>query len=159
MKREDWSARYVLGLFRRHRENPIIQTLVRFLASDPWFVRAVCPGSDAIRINEVFVYPLAMSALTSLRGAVRWPPPPMNDDSIERISGVPQLGRALDHAGVCKRDEDGLYDLTPIDRILPFNTPRRERRRKEGRYRKMGLSSPEGGPAVPATYWKLKETL
>ena len=147
----EWEPRYLLGFYRRAKEVPELKAITRFLAADPWFVRSVCPGSDAITCNEAFVYPLVLQSVVVLRGVLRWPPPPMNDDSIERLCGVPQFGRALEAAGVCKRDEDGLYDITPIDRIVPTVS---SGRLKELGYR--GRSDEYLGPVLPRAYWMIK---
>lgn len=150
-----WHPEYVLALFRRSRETPAVQAMVRFLAHDPWFCRSVCP--DAMVVNEAFVFPLVLRALVTLRGTLRWPPPPMNDDGIERTSGVPQLGRALDAAGVCKRDKDGLYDLAPMDEIMPWHGPKKKRSRVNEKLKRLGMRTVDGGPAQPLMHWTPKE--
>lgn len=160
----DWQPRLVLGLCRRSREVPGIRAAVRFLAADPWFARAVCPGSDAVTVAEAFVFPLVVQALVAVRANLRWPPPPMGDDAIERLTGVPRLGRALDAAGVCPRDADGLYDLTPIDLLLPFDPPdkkhqlknrQKERARRRKRLAALGLkpATKDRFEAVPKVRW------
>lgn len=153
----EWEPRYLLGFYRRAKEVPELKAITRFLAADPWFVRSVCPGSDAITCNEAFVYPLVLQSVVVLRGVLRWPPPPMNDDSIERLCGVPQFGRALEAAGVCKRDEDGLYDLIPIDRILPARPVShkgvKKQNRREGIARLKRLGHSGVVPANPLRHW------
>lgn len=164
MDRSDqWYPRFLQKVFRENRGRDEVKRIVRFLATDPWFVRAV--GSDGLAVNEAFVFPLVLQALVTLRAAVRWPPPPMNDDSIERLTGVPQFGRALDAAGVVKRDTDGLYDLIPVETLLPWrpDPARRARkqrhrdRKREAKLKSLGYLFRPEEPATPRTLWTADE--
>jgi hypothetical protein len=85
----------------------------------------------------------------------------MNDDSIEKLSGIPEFGRALDRAGVCKRDDDGIYDLSGLQSLLIFavTSKLKTRRNKQERRRANKLLALKQiykttGPLVPSTYWK-----
>jgi hypothetical protein len=147
-------------MHRKSREVPAFRAVVEDLAHNPWFIRKVSP--DATSLNVEFVWPIVIQAVCAVRVALHWPPPPMNDDSIEKLSGIPEFGRALDRAGVCKRDDDGIYDLSGLQSLLIFAVTsklmtRRHKQNRRRENRKLGLRTTQRGkhgPLIPLLIWK-----
>jgi hypothetical protein len=129
------------GLFERNRHHEPVLKMVRFLAQDPWFSRAVCPDSDAVTVSEEFVFPLVLQALAAVRGGMKWPPPPMDEMTVDRLAGIPRFARALIASGLVTPDADGLLDLSGIGAGIAlaaaWNHPRWQRERRKEKMKKL----------------------
>ena len=95
-----------------------VRAVVRYLATDPGFVRAVAPESDAVKIDEQFVWPIVVQSLCVLRSGMAWPPEPVTAATIDGLTGVPSFAVALAHANLVAT-EGGMYDLIPLEPALP----------------------------------------